>query len=660
MSTGGGNEGDVVNGIGVPVYLSRLNDLASQLLRTIHDLQGNAVATPIRVGVDVGVAQGTGEQIQRTIEESQRKIKMAFSGILKPDADLRAIETALQDIIVTSDRAGQKLQGVLTIGGQRGGPRYQISGTADVPAILASLAQHQPELGAGQARLSLSGVARDAADLSGASGAFASITQLEREAGKAARALGGTAEHGEKVAKWLETWAGGGRPQRAIGAAIQGPFEKWMGPELGAMAAGGAAMIGGGMLFHMGWAITDAIAKIPGTIGSVIEQFRAADVARAQLMGGAGPEALGPITPWQGDVTANRVNARWLTHMGLGHVITQRMQPDKFGAGFDYETGLKTLQEQLPPGELSTPERIDVWEQRNARYMALAEFAQTFAGGRNYLQVANALQQGELHKSAAAAETLMTNQPGLIEELVNHERTRHPEWDVLPWETQAGRTRDIIKGKYGLGSALPSERDTAWNAVYQAYVKTVESPNAISGYAARTSQWRPQFDLAEAVAGLMHMPGAPTLEMRDAMHNYSTWRGAEGYTRKGSERWARDYSDRHRGMSYEQLMDVVPGAEAAMGNPVPWLGGPAKPYDLPQWAGQPKFSFSTASEFANKMQMEASIHMADHAQNTANNTRDMVEAQRETNRLLSQTVPPGASGRLGDPSDRLVHGAPTP
>lgn len=499
-----------------------------------------------------------------------------------------------------------------------------------------------------------------------------SLTNMTREQEASARASQKAAEQGEKLSKWLELWASGGRPQRAISEMLQGPMSAVAGAEGGAALAGLGGMIGGGMLFHAGWEIINQLGKIPARIAEQVELYRSYEMMRAGMMIPTTPAAQ-KAAPW--DAKATLTNEQALDSVAAMYgAYAQRVRGGGAGPLEEFHTQLANL--QRTGVDVSTPEKAEYWLRKNAQNLAMATVASEMnptAFPKSY-DFAYALQQMEVTKGAEGRSSLASNQALMpiftaafrqkFEWLGNADESvvRKAVTDALNKPETMGLTNIPTPGAIGHKDAITAVEQYLSGPQIVNMMRQKMATQTWSEWWNKTHLfYDPRGEMtdwqSEAVGALGKSMG------RRYDKPLTDEQRAQEETKLANSLWSHEMSvfdaltpgatAAKQEEARRKAKELFPIAEAYSGlDPLSPLGLSGKQFEAPSIVGNAQFSFSSFSDFANKMQTEAGINLEDPARRTADAVEQMLEQQRETNRILRDSEDfggdMGGGGGFGD------------
>lgn len=642
VSTGGENERPTVGGEELELIVNARLGLAG-LMRDFARLEQQLRNRPVTIDVQMCGGGGGGGGGGGSPEDVARKWKLAFSAV-GPAAEMNQRVTSLRHEFDILAEAAEKANSAITIAlsGERGRGGFQLKTKSDVASLMAMIAEqgpvlapmHQQRLPAGvqgplnrptpsmlTARLGM-GFDPEDPEARGALqrveqnlGAMTDENTARRESVKTIR------DSNKALDYWREailSWGKGARPQRGMSEMITGFLHETagMGQIPASLLGGTLGMIGGGAMFHIGWEITNQLAKLPTHIGELIQNNQRMDIMRASMLA----ETARPGTPaslYTKPFDAASADAEMLAKAGAGAALFRRLGGDEGAAFLKTFQGLQTESNKL----YGDPEQRRIWMQRNARFAAMASFGHLFAGTGDSGQVAKALQDMQM-ENAEAGEGMATlvNQPGLKKWMIDREREKQHLGTAFSDAQVWDRMAPYITGAYGIGAANPELRAAARERVYNAFSGMIQNPSAMGQAQTAIQQWRwgPGFrEWLETEWGSKE-------KLSDADWNYITT-GATTLRRKrhglpdltGAAGPLINPDAYESSVSPERQRYLHPMRRAWQGDFAPFLGGVPQPFEgVP--LGQPRFSFSSLSEFANKMQTEAGLQMLSHAEKTAN------------------------------------------
>jgi hypothetical protein len=620
MSTGGENAGSPVAQIDISTRLVNINEVAAQLLRELADLQ-RAATIPIRL--DLQTTQGPGVQIQQAVDDAAQKLRFAFQTIGKAEdlqAGLRAVQSQLEQIVSTAGEINISVGGTSTRLGGKQSVRQFIGGFGQLAGAVSP--------GGEAMKLGISGLTELTPANMEAVGSVRSFADATKNATLATKK---TAEEGEKLSKWLELWSSGGRPQRAIAAMMQGPMSGAFGAEGGAAAAGLAGMVGGGMLFHIGWAITDVLSKIPEHIGAVIAANQAADVARAGLVGRV--SGLGEFSPiHSGALTSaeKERDAAFLAGIGGRKSVFSWIGGGKTAEEFQKTVeSLQTESNKLGGTDAERAARLA----KNIQHATTAQLGALYAGTGPSLTTASALREIDIGGvQASEAAGLLMKQPGVLKQMADVERKRRG-WGTAFSDEAVGKIVER-EANQALTSPIEAFRKDAQQQVVNAFNSMVQGPQIQGQFQTSVKQWglgrelsaawkatfgdKTEISEGDRLYGKMYTGerrlGKSEKDAAQAVDDYldTTWAKILNTISLGPSR-----PDMERRAQIRQAMEG-----GGLGNMPGFIGAGAQPFTGFPMGVNPQFSFSSLSGFANKMQTEAGIQI-DYPQQTAEATASM-------------------------------------
>jgi hypothetical protein len=759
MATGGENERDTVGGLDIPVVLTNIDASIANLIQQFAVIRNNLGHIPVSIDIN----RGTGEQIDRVVEEAANRARFNWKAIAQPHelhAALSSVQDDLERLATQAERTGRSIS--LAITGASGSSTFQIGSKQDVAGVLAATLSQGTAIGGGRdvtARVGL-GFNPDPAGLMSASrvaSAMAGATSLhdtraeesriaeeqfrqqeqetriertsvlqqnqqhrrnqqqmesafsamergqfnpravwrpEDSAGDDANRIrhlresltrrlapGGTdnsqqrqnelesrlfgmergqfnpraiwrpedmsgsdanrirtlresiqkrlGEVNDALPPWLEAFAKGSRPQGFGAGMLRGPMTAMFGETGGAIGAGLGGMVIGGAMFHAGWEVINQMSKLPGRIAEYVRANQSIDIMRASQMADPGPPGR-LATPYRQpfDRASASADAELMAKFGAGGVLFNRL-----GSGTDaskqFTDVFQTLQTESNKAHPLDPEQRRVWMQRNFVSAAKAVFGNLFAGTEDPLTVASAMQQMQMTESPEAMATLL-KQPGMKKRMVDIERREMNLGDAFDNDTIWRDIQARLLGPYGITSKVPEVRQRARKQVIDSLSSMILNPSAREQAGTAIQQNHPLTALKE----WWDKDLGTAEKMTDSDWDYITGSDKEWYSNSLKVPPAR-----------KKFLDPI--REAWRGNFEPLLGG--KPEDFQGMPfGNPKFSFSSLSDFANKMQTEASVHMIDYAAKTADNTAGIRDGVAELVRM--GRMPGSAAGSaLGNP-----------
>lgn len=484
------------------------------------------------------------------------------------------------------------------------------------------------------------------------------LNELARESEAAAKAMSKAGKGGNDLASWLEAWAGGGRPQRAFGAMLQGPLTAMFGPTLGALGAGAGAMIGGGMAFHVGWEIINQLGKIPERIAQVVGENQSLDIARAGLAGRPGrPGELSPIHAATLSAAEKSADEQFTGSLQSGMNIFNRIGNSQ-DLGNKYVSIMETLQLESNKQSRSPLERR-AWIARNSQYAKMATIGHLYAGMDDPLQTANALRElgwtdlpgvspSEGGPNVGAAAMTLLKQPGIRKAIADAQRSKLKLGSAYTDEGIAATFENSAAEL--VNSPVKAIRDRVRGEIFNVVNSMVQSKDAQGQFQTATGQNHAMIAVAEWMEANILGSGIKLgREERDFLTQYKQIRG-EGKSEDEALAYlappTQTYPGRPRILNYDQRprlstereRELARLAEGYRGDLGAFIGQSATPFSgLP--LPNPHFSFSSLAGFANKMQTEASMHMTDFAEKTASAT----EASADTLARIEQKLSVGAT-----------------
>lgn len=596
----------------------------------------------------------TADQMRAAIKDTQAEQgRTTFSVYGSPQQIQQQLAAMLPQFQAGEDAArlgGQRLS--YSLAGPRGSG-YSISQGLDVAGFIQSISQYAHQQSSFTAKLSMPSLGREEdARVQSHLDILSTRTRAEEAASRQTRKV---AEEGERLSKWLELWATGGRPQRAIGTMLQGMLTPMIGAEGGAAMSGLGGMVGGGMLFHVGWEIINQLGKIPQRINEQIQLYRQYEMARAGMMIPTS-DAAQAMTKW--DPKASLSSEQMLDAVSSAYgAYAQRVRGGGKEPLQEFHTQLANL--QRTGIDVSTPEKAQYWLRRNAQNLAmstvLSEMNPT-AFPKAY-DFAYALQQMEVTKGAEGRSALASNQALLpvftaafrkkFEWLTNADETivRKAVTDALSKPETMGLTGIPTPGAIGHKDAMKAVEE---------YVAGPQMVNMMrQRMATQTwSEWWNQVHMVYDPRGELTSRQARVLQgTGEYLRGKYTGPLTEDQRREeemrlGSNLFANDASgwdvfvpgrakaklDRAR----QQARELLPMAEAYSGiDPMAPLGLRGDKFKAPDIAGNANFSFSSFAEFARKMQIEAGVNLQDPAERTAKATESMVTKLDEIKTAIS-------------------------
>lgn len=476
-----------------------------------------------------------------------------------------------------------------------------------------------------------------------------SIREIERERKERERlnAAGG----------WMDRFAFGQRPQRVIGEALT---------SMGASpaAAGLGAFVGGGMLFHLGWEITNQLAKIPDRIAQQVEQYRAYEMQRASMLipSSAAGQAMAKFNP-NATLSSEQTLDALMSSYGA---YAQRIRGGGGKTLEEFQAQLANLQ-TTGVQDMSTPEQAQQALRDNARYLAIASLLHEVnptSFGDPY-QTAYNLQLLESTRGAEG-RAMLANNEALMPIMTAEFRKKYPHLALQDEKS----VRAAVKQALEYPTTLPGGQENPYAISPQEAMNVVEqyasSPQvtemarermATQTWAEWWNQWHmvydPRGELTNIEAGAVgdygtriRDKGRPLTDEEREQYRQEMSRTIYFNSLNGTEFSAearREKIDAARVRSKE----LMPLAESFAGiDPNAMLKLSGKPFEAPL-PGPASFSFSSLSGFANKMQTEAGVQI-DFAKDTANNTKRMADALEA---LVPNLGKPGAAGGGGgDPA----------
>jgi len=675
MSTGGG-ENEIVSSLDL-VFRLVADEQASlaQLLWTHAKLKEALAQIPLKI--DIQTTQGMGEQIQRAVEEAANKWKLSFKAMAAP-TELSDRISALRTEFTTLATAAEKAKSAIdvVISGERGRGTFTLKGKSDVPALIEEIARQGPILAPTHfkplppgaqgplqptqtdlgIRLGMQYTPSDPDARKALHTIETSLGSMNEETEARHANIKATKKATEEMSYWREgilSWGRGARPQRGVSEVATGFLQNALGMgEIPASLLGGAAgMIGGGAMFHIGWAITDALSKIP----QKIEQEIAFARQFADLQALAGRTNMEPL------VAPQRALFSQLGRAG-----------EKAGPA-EFQADLTALLSTMPDKEQ--------WAERATRWMTQAMGVGLVhpLDVKNPLETAHAIYR-MFRTQGTEGRGEIAGIPGIMNELVAKEiREEREKYGHQTRTDQQIRQyiQDALKQPQWLTPPDPSRGfpgrinpyALSYGDIYQAwvgYATTPQTERAVNqrmdeyrvGHARETwfRLWRGAGQISEGEAELidnlhalikggkfdarnknplLNMPGAPppylTHRELPELEEFRKARGGDakkGITITETDRPALEkILSREFGVPSDLVHKQWQKYLGASGDINAMMGGPAQPFNMPPW-GQPQFSFSSLSGFANKMQTEAGIHI-DYAQETA-------QGMQQANQHLAQ------------------------
>jgi hypothetical protein len=434
--------------------------------------------------------------------------------------------------------------------------------------------------------------------------------QVGRAVGKAigselAKAEVEAGKHIRGMAKLLEEFGQGMPPRRTISQGLTGALSPLIGEGAGSLLGGAAGLLLGSMVFRVGWSLAEAIGKLPDAIAEQVQQNQRVDVMRARMANMPASELDSPKA--SSIMTADK---QALAAISIGSQMMHRLDENGQG-GEEFKTALNTLVTKYAGTENDPAKRAALIDKLTAA-AASAEFGHLGGGMDDALKVSNAAIALQLTGDKSAAQTLL-NQPGMMQFMLPEFRKQRgiPSFtsDANAWEKlQQSVARDLDAG--------PKVREQTVNSVMAAYQNVVANNPNIAAMRTKSQQEQWGKDLSEVYNSILGSKEKLSLADIRGLDDYSQSRKM-GMTREQALKQYEDSSKTWHGNRFgfstpERMQELTKPLEAALGAFSPLLGGAAGKY-MPPILGQPQFSFSSLSDFANKMQKEAGFQMDDSA-----------------------------------------------
>ena len=622
MSTGGSeNEHDIVSGQQM-TFVADLQLTLAQALRQLANLREQVARSPITV--DVQVMGSGGQGVAQAAEQAAQKLRFAFQSFGKADelqSTLRGVQSHLEAIAEQAERTGRVL--TLTMKGPGMEGSYTLRGKQDVGTFISQIPQQAASLGSPGERFKIGATS----DVEWNESNALHLKAINESAGALTRHTNEQVKNEKATTYWREaivSWGKGSRPQRGLSEMSTGFLQNGLGMgEMSSSLLGGAlGMIGGGALFHIGWAITDALSKIPQIIGEHVSENQRLDVARSALLHPSLPGAPSPLDTLTGDPTQASQDSQFLLHLGIGRAAFRRLKsegldtsPDT-NAGLEFEQILATLVSESAKTIPANASRGTAGQRENKDYefARMAMLGQIFAGTGPAADMANAMRLLQEEQSPSAAMKLL-EAPGMMKRMVDARRKAKNLQGFFTNEEIFTTIKGGITGAAGLGSPDEATRKKTATEVYDAFADMLHSNPVLAKAQTAFQQNHPLDYMAELLQSVMGTK--ETLAPKDL-------RAITAYMKDRDE----GKSPAHalavgaRITDYERMKALGPYADALRGNVNGFFGNTGKQWadDLPM--GQPKSQFSSLSGFANKMQSEAGIQL-DYAETTATATSAM-------------------------------------
>jgi hypothetical protein len=520
---------------------------------------------------------------------------------------------------------------------ERNGVRLNIRPTADASAIRAisqeldkvyqkekmTISQLGRELGASRSTPG-AGIYRPEEDVSDANRRRSVRDYYEKQNNEAllkkARSEEKAAKEADYFGKAME-FLGQGRPQRAVSTLATGALAPVLGETAGGILGGAAGLVLGGMMFKLGYQITQMFEKIPEMIMEVVGQNQAVDVMRARAAGtpaeGLGPSTVNPIV--------NEADEELMAALGTGGYIFHRL--DENGKGReDFTKALSTTTTEFA-GNITDPAERKAELEQLTKEAQEAEFGNLGAGMGNPTQTARALAALRLHRSPAAATTLL-GLPGMEEFMVGQERENmkkglsHFSPVLSDEQIWTGLKADIAKKLQ-----TPGFRDQAAYSVMSAFENVVDNNPNVAAMKTKVDQNQAGKRFGEIYDAIFGSKEKLTTSEINALNFYQEYRQGglnpeQAVMRYGEQHRHDEYTGGFNGpdsnIKTDRLKELTSRLENGMN---PLLGGKPSPYANTPF-NQPTFSFNGATELVHKMQMHAGVNI-EAADITAKNTTNI-------------------------------------